>query len=139
MSASLTPFRAKQLITRLDHFVLTVSDLEQTIAFYREVLGMAVVQFNGRFALQINASSKINLHVVGDEFEPKAQTPTVGSADLCFIINTSIETLINTLQHKAIPIELGPVTRTGSRAQLTSIYVRDPNQNLIELSVEQLI
>lgn len=137
MPTSVTPLGTQQLISRLDHLVLTVSDLQQTITFYQDILGMTVVQFNGRYALQINETSKINLHLVGHEFEPKAQKPTVGSADLCFIVNQPLANVIETLQENNIPIELGPILRTGSCAKLLSVYVRDPNQNLIELSVEQ--
>jgi catechol 2,3-dioxygenase-like lactoylglutathione lyase family enzyme len=121
-------------ITRLDHFVLTVRDIEASCKFYSEVLGMEVTTFgNGRKALQFG-QQKINLHQAGKEFEPKALRPTPGSADVCFITETPLEEVINHLQKLNIVIEEGPIERTGAIGRIDSVYVRDPDQNLIEIS-----
>lgn len=124
-------------IERLDHLVLTVRDLAATCAFYERALGMEVVQFGAdRTALHFGGQ-KINLHLAGHEFEPKAEQPTPGSADLCFTTRTPLPTIIAHLDGCGIPIEVGPVRRTGARGQLESIYVRDPDHNLIEIANEQ--
>jgi catechol 2,3-dioxygenase-like lactoylglutathione lyase family enzyme len=121
-------------IDRLDHLVLTVDDLERTIAFYVGVLGMTEVTFgSGRKALTFG-SSKINLHQRGREFEPKAMHPTPVSADLCLIVDDPLEVVLSELAAKGVAIEEGPVPRTGARGPITSVYVRDPDGNLIELS-----
>jgi catechol 2,3-dioxygenase-like lactoylglutathione lyase family enzyme len=121
-------------ITRLDHFVLTVRDIEASCKFYSEVLGMEVTTFgNGRKALQFG-QQKINLHQAGKEFEPKALRPTPGSADVCFITETPLREVISHLQKLSIVIEEGPVERTGAIGRIDSVYVRDPDQNLIEIS-----
>jgi catechol 2,3-dioxygenase-like lactoylglutathione lyase family enzyme len=121
-------------IDRLDHLVLTVDDLERTIAFYVGVLGMTEVTFgSGRKALTFG-SSKINLHQRGREFEPKATHPTPGSADLCLIVEDPLEAVVSELTASGVAIEEGPVARTGARGPITSVYVRDPDGNLIELS-----
>ena len=124
------------VIDRLDHLVLTVSHLQNTIAFYEKVLGMEVVRFGeGRYALHFGRQ-KINLHERGREFEPKAHTPCPGSADLCFITNTPLDEVIRHLEHCRVPIEEGPVERTGATGKIRSVYVRDPDRNLIEISNE---
>jgi catechol 2,3-dioxygenase-like lactoylglutathione lyase family enzyme len=121
-------------VDRLDHLVLTVDDLDRTIAFYVDILGMTEVTFgSGRKALTFG-SSKINLHQRGREFEPKATRPTPGSADLCLIVDDPLEVVISELTASGVPIEEGPVPRTGARGPITSVYVRDPDGNLIELS-----
>jgi catechol 2,3-dioxygenase-like lactoylglutathione lyase family enzyme len=123
-------------IDHLDHLVLTVADLEKTVQFYTSILGMTLEEFGERRerkALRFG-SQKINLHLRGKEFEPKAKTPLPGSADLCFIAQTSIEEVQSTLKEKGIPIEEGPVKRTGATGPLLSIYLRDPDGNLLELS-----
>ena len=121
-------------IDRIDHVVLTVDDLERTIAFYVEVLGMTEVSFgSGRKALTFG-SSKLNLHQRGREFEPKAAKPTPGSADLCLIADEPLEVVVADLAARGVAIEEGPVSRTGARGPITSVYVRDPDRNLIELS-----
>jgi len=122
------------VIDRLDHLVLTVSDLQRTIAFYEKVLGMEVVRFGGgRYALHFGRQ-KINLHERGREFEPKAHTPCPGSADLCFIASTPLDDVIRHLENRGVPIEEGPVDRTGAGGKIRSVYVRDPDRNLIEIS-----
>jgi catechol 2,3-dioxygenase-like lactoylglutathione lyase family enzyme len=121
-------------IDRLDHLVLTVADPEKTIAFYRDVLGMEEVTFGeGRTALAFGAS-KINLHRAGHEFEPKADRPTPGSADVCLITTTPLEQVRDELTAHGVPVEEGPVERTGARGPLLSVYVRDPDANLVEIS-----
>lgn len=121
-------------IKSLDHLVLTVASLETTCAFYRDVMGMEVVTFaDGRTALHFG-DQKINLHVAGHEFEPKADTPLPGSGDLCFLSETPMDRIIETLGRHGIAIIEGPVPRTGAAGELNSVYFRDPDGNLIEVS-----
>ncbi|MFB9929909.1 VOC family protein [Amycolatopsis halotolerans] len=122
-------------IDRLDHLVLTVADLDATVDFYTRVLGMTEVTFGaGRKALTFG-TSKINLHEAGHEFEPKAERPTPGSADLCLITSDSLERVVEDLAAHGVPIEEGPVGRTGATGPIRSVYFRDPDRNLIEVSV----
>ena len=121
-------------VKAIDHLVLTVSDLEATCAFYQRVLGMKVTTFGANRKALAFGSQKINLHEVGREFEPKANRPTPGSADLCFITDTPISNLVIHLQNHKIAIAEGPVIRTGAQGPMHSIYIRDPDQNLIEIS-----
>jgi catechol 2,3-dioxygenase-like lactoylglutathione lyase family enzyme len=121
-------------IDRLDHLVLTVADIDRTVAFYRDVLGMEPVTFGGgRTALNFG-HSKINLHEVGREFEPKAGRPTAGSADICLIAVDPLDDVCRELAARGVSIEEGPVERTGARGRLRSVYLRDPDGNLIEIS-----
>ncbi len=121
-------------IERLDHLVLTVANIEATCAWYSRVLGMQAVTFgDGRMALAFG-QQKINLHQHGHEFEPKAAHPLPGSADLCFITRTPLDQVIAHLQVNSVPIIEGPVQRTGAIGSITSIYVRDPDGNLIEVA-----
>jgi catechol 2,3-dioxygenase-like lactoylglutathione lyase family enzyme len=121
-------------ISRLDHLVLTVSDLDATIDFYTRALGMEAVTFGaGRRALAFGAS-KINLHEAGREFEPKAELPTPGSGDLCFIVDEPIAVVMARLSKDGVAFEEGPVERTGATGPIISCYLRDPDGNLIELS-----
>ncbi|USG66981.1 VOC family protein [Brevibacillus ruminantium] len=123
------------MIDRLDHLVLTVKDVEATCAFYEKVLGMTVVTFGGgRRALQFGRQ-KINLHQAGREFEPKADKPVPGSADLCLIASVPLEQVVAHLEACGVPILEGPVDRTGAVGKIRSVYLRDPDQNLIEISV----
>lgn len=123
----------KILVDRLDHLVLTVRDIEKTIDFYK-MLGFEEITFGGsRKALKFG-NQKINLHQVGNEFEPKANTPIPGSADLCFIVSNSIEEIEQILIEKNIPIVEGIVDRTGALGAIRSIYTRDLDKNLIEFS-----
>lgn len=118
----------------LDHLVLTVADIPATVAFYGRALGMEAVQFGeGRTALSFGAQ-KINLHQAGHEFEPKALRPTPGSADLCFLTGTAIDDVIAHLTAAGVAIETGPVRRTGARGPILSVYIRDPDRNLLEIS-----
>ncbi len=121
-------------IDSLDHLVLTVKNIEVTIAFYAKVLGMEIITFGeGRKAL-LFGSQKINLHQHGKEFEPKALRPTPGSADLCFITSTPLPDVEKHLSACNITIVDGPVQRTGATGKLLSVYLRDPDDNLIEIS-----
>lgn len=121
-------------INRLDHLVLTVKDIERTCSFYSTVLGMEVVTFGGgRKALQFGMQ-KINLHEMGKEFEPKADSPVPGSADLCFIADDPLHSVIDHLNRMGIEIVEGPVERTGALGKILSVYIRDPDLNLIEIS-----
>lgn len=122
-------------IDRLDHFVLTVRDLDATVEFYTRVLGMELVTFGaqGRKALSFG-SQKINLHVAGKEFEPKARTPVPGSADVCFITATPLDEVQAHLAAHGVAVEEGPVPRTGAVGPITSVYIRDPDGNLVEIS-----
>ncbi|MBP1682271.1 MAG: glyoxalase protein [Proteobacteria bacterium] len=123
------------LITHLDHLVLTVASIERSCAFYTTVLQMEEITFKDRKALKFG-HSKINLHEVGHEFEPKATHPTAGSADLCFITLTPIEEFLEHLHQCGITSLEGPVKRTGARRELLSAYFRDPDGNLIEVANE---
>lgn len=124
-------------IERLDHLVITVADIPRAIAFYVEVLGMQAVMFGNsstpRHALAFG-QQKINLHQAGKEFEPKAAAPTPGSADLCFLTQTPLPDVIDHIQRKGISIIEGPVQRTGALGPILSVYLRDPDQNLIEIA-----
>ncbi|KAG8453251.1 hypothetical protein GDO86_000037 [Hymenochirus boettgeri] len=130
LSHSKTPFH----IQRLDHLVLTVRSLEKTINFYTKVLGMEITTFKGdRKALSFGIQ-KINLHEAGKEFEPKAAVPSPGSADLCLITKTPLSAVLNHLQACGVRVIEGPVNRTGALGEIQSVYFRDPDQNLIEVS-----
>jgi catechol 2,3-dioxygenase-like lactoylglutathione lyase family enzyme len=121
-------------IDHLDHLVLTVASIDESCDFYARVLGMGIETFGeGRKALTFG-NQKINLHRAGHEFEPKAERPTPGSADLCFISATPLNDIIAHLQAEAVAIEEGPVRRTGATGPILSVYFRDPDQNLIEVS-----
>lgn len=123
------------MIKNLDHLVLTVADIERTKAFYCEILGMIYEEFGeGRRALKFG-NAKINLHLAGHEFEPKAHLAKPGTADLCFIIEGELGEMRARLLAAGVAILEGPVKRTGARGPITSLYVRDPDLNLIELSV----
>jgi catechol 2,3-dioxygenase-like lactoylglutathione lyase family enzyme len=121
-------------VDSLDHLVLTVRDLRATIDFYTRALGMQEVTFaGGRKALGFG-TQKINLHLAGKEFEPKAERPTPGSADLCFLTQTPVGQYVAHLAALGIAVIEGPVARTGAVGPLWSIYVRDPDRNLIEIA-----
>jgi len=121
-------------IDRIDHVVLTVADLAVTVEFYRDVLGMRPVAFGeGRHALAFGRQ-KLNLHQAGREFEPKARQPTPGSADLCLVAATPLPEVIGHLRERGVDIEEGPVSRTGATGRIASVYFRDPDGNLIEVS-----
>jgi catechol 2,3-dioxygenase-like lactoylglutathione lyase family enzyme len=123
-------------ISKLDHLVLTVTDIEKTMSFYGSVMGMKKEVFSdGRVALKYG-SQKINLHELGKEFEPKAKKPTPGSADLCFITQTPLNEAMAHVKRCGIEIIEGPVERTGANGPIRSFYFRDPDLNLIEVANE---
>ncbi|OLB77776.1 MAG: VOC family virulence protein [Actinobacteria bacterium 13_2_20CM_2_71_6] len=120
-------------MTGLDHLVLTVADLDATIRFYQRVLGMRPVVFgDGRHALSFG-TSKINLHQAGRELSPRAARATPGSADLCLVAATPLPDVVAHLDREGVPVEEGPVARTGALGPMTSFYFRDPDGNLIEV------
>jgi catechol 2,3-dioxygenase-like lactoylglutathione lyase family enzyme len=121
-------------IERIDHLVLTVQDIAVTCDFYSRVLGMQVVTFgDGRKALQFD-QQKINLHERGKEFEPKAMRPAPGSGDLCFITRVPLQQVMDHITSCGVEMIEGPVKRAGAVGPIESIYVRDPDGNLIEVS-----
>lgn len=122
------------MIRQLDHLVLTTRDKEACIRFYTQVLGMTLETFGaGRTAFKFG-EQKINLHEYGKEFLPKAALPTPGSLDLCFIAAIPLDEVIARLRTQGVAIEEGPVARTGANWPIRSVYVRDPDMNLIEIS-----
>ncbi|MCJ7932174.1 MAG: VOC family protein [Chryseobacterium sp.] len=121
-------------IKSIDHIVLTVADLNKTIEFYTQIMGFKAVTFDDNRKALIFGNQKINLHQKGHEFEPKAKQPTCGSADLCFIAQTDIHDVLEELKQKNIEIIEGIVDRTGALGKIRSVYFRDPDQNLIEVS-----
>lgn len=123
-------------VDRVDHFVLTVRDLAATVAFYSGVLGMELQTFGpqGRKALAFGRQ-KINLHIAGAEFEPKAKAALPGTADFCLIVRGPIEEVAVALARAGIVLEQGPVDKTGALGPMRSVYCRDPDGNLVELSV----
>jgi len=121
------------LIDRLDHLVLTVADIPTTCNFYKRALDFEAVEKDGRWSLHFG-NQKINLHQAGREFTPKAKNPTPGSGDLCFIARAPLAKVIENLYSRSIQIEDGPIARTGASGKMTSVYFRDPDGNLIEVS-----
>jgi catechol 2,3-dioxygenase-like lactoylglutathione lyase family enzyme len=121
-------------VTGLDHLVLTVVDIDASVAFYRAVLGMREVTFGaGRRALAFG-DQKINLHPRSAPITPHARRPTAGSADLCFRTDVPIARVVEHLAAQGVPVEDGPLERTGATSPLLSVYVRDPDGNLVEIS-----
>ncbi|ESO94488.1 hypothetical protein LOTGIDRAFT_118369, partial [Lottia gigantea] len=121
-------------ISRLDHFVITVKDVNKTVEFYTKVLGMDVITFKGDRKALTFGQQKINIHEQGKEFEPKSFIPTPGSADVCFITETKLDDFIKHLKVCDVPILEGPVERTGAIGPILSVYFRDPDNNLLEVS-----
>jgi len=123
------------MIDRLDHFVLTTAQPDAIVRFYTEVLGMTLETFrNGqRLALKFGRS-KINIHVKGKEYEPKAHAPGVGALDFCFIAAVPLEQVIASLEKHKIAIIEGPCIKTGAMGEIRSVYFRDPDLNLVEVS-----
>jgi catechol 2,3-dioxygenase-like lactoylglutathione lyase family enzyme len=122
------------VLEHLDHLVLTVANIDATVDFYTEVLGMDLIKVEGRKTLAFGIQ-RLNLHQRGHEFEPKAAHPTPGAADLCFLTTTSLDTVIEYLTEQKVHIEAGPLERDGAIGKLRSIYLRDPDRNLIEIAV----
>ena len=126
------------VVQSLDHLVLTVADVPATCAFYARVLGVQAERFSpadgsDRWALKFGRQ-KINLHRRGAEFDPKATRPTPGSADLCFLSDAGADVWVQHLATQGVPVEEGPVRRTGAMGPILSVYFRDPDGNLIEVS-----
>jgi catechol 2,3-dioxygenase-like lactoylglutathione lyase family enzyme len=121
-------------IDRLDHLVLTVKSIPTTCDFYSRALGMEVVTFGDNRKALVFGSQKINLHEARHELEPKAHRPTPGSADLCFITPTPVSQIMEHFNRLGIEIIEGPVKRTGALGPIESVYLRDPDGNLIEIS-----
>jgi len=122
------------MIDHLDHLVLTTRNPERCIDFYTRVLGMHLETFGeGRIAFRFG-DQKINVHIAGKEFEPKADRPTPGSLDLCFIASVPLAEVTKRLNESGVALVEGPVPRTGAAFPIVSVYVRDPDMNLIEIS-----
>jgi len=122
------------MIRSLDHLVLTTRDLEKCVAFYTRCLGMTLEKFgNGRLALRFG-EQKFNLHDASTLTDNYAAQPTPGSLDVCFLADRPLDEVIAELGQAGVPIELGPVLRTGARFAIRSVYVRDPDRNLVEIS-----
>ena len=121
-------------IDSLDHLVLTVADIELSCTFYSRVLGMEVVTFGADRKALAFGSQKINLHQAGHEFEPKAHRPTPGSGDLCFLSSVPLPQVQAHLEACGVAVLEGPVRRTGAMGPILSVYFRDPDLNLIEVS-----
>ena len=126
------------MIDHIDHIVLTTRDKEGCIRFYTEVLGMKLVSFKTateeRLAFSFG-NQKINLHEWGKEFSPRAHVAAPGTLDLCFIAAVPLEQVVNRLSEMRVPVVEGPVMKTGASGPIRSVYVRDPDLNLIEISV----
>ncbi|HKY49767.1 MAG TPA: VOC family protein [Candidatus Limnocylindria bacterium] len=123
-------------VSRIDHVVLTVADLDRTLSFYQRVLGMTPVTFGeGRRALAFG-DQKLNLHQAGREFEPRARRPTPGAVDICFTTDVPLDEVAAHLRAENVDIELGPVAKIGARTALRSLYFRDPDGNLVEVANE---
>lgn len=122
------------LISNLDHLVLTVGDITESCHFYSHVLGLEIITFGDERKALLVGEQKINLHQAGQELSPCAKKPTPGSADLCFISPQTIDEIYARLAACDVPIELGPVPRTGVLGTMTSLYFRDPDGNLVEIS-----
>jgi catechol 2,3-dioxygenase-like lactoylglutathione lyase family enzyme len=123
------------IIERLDHVVLTVTDMERTIKFYVDVLGMQPITFKDDRRALLFGQQKINLHRADSPLKPQAAQPTPGSADLCLITSTPLPEVITQLADAGVSIEEGPVPRSGAVGPITSVYVRDHDANLIEIAV----
>jgi len=121
-------------IDGIDHVVLTVKDIDATCSFYVKALGMSVVTFAGNRKALAFGRQKINLHQHHNEYEPKALRPTPGSADLCFVTSMTLNEVVAHLTSCGVAILEGPVARTGACGPILSVYFRDPDMNLIEVS-----
>ncbi|MCK9896716.1 VOC family protein [Frankia sp. AgB32] len=121
-------------IDRIDHLVLTVTDVERTVDWYARVLGMTPVTFRGGRRALAFGRQKLNLHAAGHEFEPKAARPIPGSVDLCLVSGLPLDEVRAHLDALGVQVEQGPIARTGATGPITSVYVRDPDANLIEIS-----
>jgi catechol 2,3-dioxygenase-like lactoylglutathione lyase family enzyme len=122
------------MIAGIDHFVLTVRSVDDTCAFYQRVLGLQRLDESNRPTALLFGSQKINLHEVGRTFEPKAKTPTPGAGDFCLVAARPLAEICASLEANSVAIEVGPVERTGARGPMMSVYFRDPDGNLVEVS-----
>ena len=122
------------MISHLDHLVLTVKDIQKTLNFYTQILGMKEITFGKNRKALLFGNQKINVHQVGSELTPHADSPQPGSADVCFISDVPIQEFIQHLKTQKVSIIDGPVERTGAVSKLVSVYFRDPANNLIEVS-----
>jgi catechol 2,3-dioxygenase-like lactoylglutathione lyase family enzyme len=120
---------------RLDHVVLTVRDLDRAVSWYVAVLGARPVVSDGRRRAVLVGEQRLNLHLLGREIEPHAAAPTAGSADLCVIVDGPVDAVRRELDALGVVVEVGPVPRKGAVGPMTSLYVRDPDENLVELGV----
>ncbi|MDH5526249.1 MAG: VOC family protein [Nitrospirota bacterium] len=120
-------------VNEIDHLVLTVTDIEATHRFYSRALGMKLITFGDNRTALVFGRRKINLHEMGSSFSPHANTPTPGSGDMCLLTPSSIDEVVAHLNEMGIPIEAGPVTRAGATGPIRSVYVRDPDGNLVEI------
>ena len=121
-------------IGKIDHLVLTVKDIEKSCSFYTEILGMETITFGQGHKAVVFGDQKINFHQAGKELEPKALHPNPGSGDLCFITASPMSEVISHLQASGVEIIEGPVKRSGATGPITSVYIRDPDQNLLEIA-----
>ena len=122
------------MIDRIDHLVLTVRSLETTCAFYERVLGFLRIDAEGRPTALCFGRQKINIHEVGHTFDPKAATPTPGASDFCLVTERSLDDVRAHIERCGVVIELGAVEREGAEGKMTSLYFRDPDGNLVEVS-----
>ncbi|GGD91141.1 virulence protein [Aureimonas endophytica] len=122
------------MIQAIDHLVITVADLEATLGFYERVLGLEREIRPGRPAALLFGDQKINVHQADHTFEPKARRPTEGAADFCLVADRPLAEIRAHLERQGVAIELGPVGRNGARSEMTSLYFRDPDGNLIEIA-----
>jgi len=122
------------MIESIDHFVITVADVETTLAFYERVLGFTRSIEPAKPAALKFGSQKINVHQTDRPFEPKAKRPTAGAADFCLVAGRPLEEIKQHVENRGVTIEVGPAPRTGARGEMTSIYFRDPDGNLVEVS-----
>jgi catechol 2,3-dioxygenase-like lactoylglutathione lyase family enzyme len=127
------PFDMAITIDSLDHLVLTVTNIDVSVDFYTEVLGMELATVDGRKALAFG-EQMIKLQQRGHEVNPKAAHPTSGAGDLCLITSTPLDEVIRNLNDQKVPIEEGPIERNGAMGKMRSIYLRDPDRNLLEIS-----
>ncbi|TPI68951.1 VOC family protein [Mesorhizobium sp. B3-1-3] len=126
------------MIAGIDHFVLTVRSVKASCEFYERVLGMRRLDEPSRPTALLFGAQKINLHEVGRTFEPKAKTPTPGSGDFCLVAAVPLAEVQASLEANGVAIEVGPVLRTGARGPMMSVYFRDPDDNLVEVSEYRL-
>ena len=122
-------------IDRIDHLVLTVADVEATVDFYTRVLGLRAETFDGGRRALVMGGQKINLHQVGREFSPRAAHATAGSGDFCLITETPLDQVQAELAAAGVEVEVGPVPKVGALGPMRSVYVRDPDANLVEIAV----